>query len=882
MKDGLNAELNIIAGQSVKEKSFWLERLADFNTRTVIGYDITGHHPERRVREHTYCFSDKATVSLIRLSRASDAGLQVLLAASVALFLYKYNGSQQIVLATAIDRQDTDSVFINTLLPLITKLHGDASFKDVIVLMKGVISEALKHQNYPLHILFKELGLLEDKETHPLFDVGILLKNIQDSKHLEEAKLNFIFLFERIGNSIICSIQYNESKYSETTIASLVNLFTGLLDRVLQDVYRPLKEIPLLDDAGRMEVQLKMAPEAGDFPLHLAIPDLFRAQVAANRFKIAIACQEQEFTYDWLDHQTDLLAWKISRQIPKGSIVILLLERSIDTVVAMLGVLKAGAIFLPIETGTPESRVRYIIGDSQAALILTHSSTWQKMEQKGNAYACNMFCMDTDDFSEPPGDLPAVDAGSPAYIIYTSGSTGYPKGVVIQHKSCVNLLYGMNDRIFGKYGPGQVMGLVSPFVFDACMQLTFGALLFGHRLQIITNEEKSDGRKLLQSYDKYGVSITDGTPAHLQLILQSGAISASGRTLRHIIYGGDTLYKSKIKAFFELAGSHDLPMITNVYGPTECTVNATSFDISAATLDEVDEVPIGRPLPNYRTYILNEQGEVCPVGGTGELCIAGEGLTMGYLNNIHLTHDKIRYVPALKDTVYFTGDIVTLKNDGQLYFTGRKDRQIKVRGYRIEMGEIERQLNSHPQIRRSALLAKADEETTTLIAYYSAVNVTPDDLREYLVERLPQFMVPPYLVQLEELPLLPNGKINHRILPDPLTVIGSGPDNTSPENEIEQQLLEVWKSNLQLSNIGVNEHYFNIGGDSIKTISLLYDINERFNVHFNIVDLYRYDTIRKFAAALMQAEASAIKDDYDQEVEIAMDLLKKDILNDFE
>ncbi|MEC5144145.1 non-ribosomal peptide synthetase [Chitinophaga sp. 212800010-3] len=882
MKDGFNAELNIIAGQSLEEKRFWLDRLADFNSRTVISYDITNHQQERSIREYSYRLTDRTVVSLLKLSKADDAGLQILLAASVAVFLHKYTCCRKVVLATAIDKQDTNDAFINTLLPLIIDLCGKTSFRDVVMLTKEIIRDAVKHQNYPLHTLFKELGLPENEEEHPLFDVGVLLGNIQDLRYLQDAKLSFIFLFERIGDIIACSIQYNESRYGETAITYIVKLFEGFLDRMLQNVYCPIAELPLLDDAGRSEVQLKMAPETGDFPLCEAIPDLFRAQVAASRFEIAVACQNNEVTYDWLDRRTDQLAWEISRRIPRGGIVILLLERSIDTVVAMLGTLKAGAVFLPVEIGMPAARIRYIMEDSQAALILTHSGVLREMESKGFSYTSEILCMDTHDFRGTPGELPSVDAGSPAYIIYTSGSIGYPKGVLMQHKSCVNLLYGMQNRIFGKYSRGQVMGLVSPFVFDACMQLTFGALLFGHRLQIITNEEKADGRKLLQSYDKYKVTITDGTPAHLQLVLQSGCIPASGQTLRHIIYGGDTLYKSKVKTYFELTGSQTPIIITNVYGPTECAINATSFDIDANMIDTVDEIPIGRPLPNYRAYVLNEHGDICPAGVAGELCIAGEGLAIGYLNNIQLTHDKIKYIPLLKDTVYFTGDIVVLKHDGQLYFSGRKDRQIKVRGYRIEIGEIEKHLNAHPQISRSALLAKKDQEATILVAYYSAENVTPDDLREYLEKRIPRFMIPSYLIQLKELPLLPNGKINHKVLPDPLTIMRSGPDNAAPENEMEQQLLEIWKSNLQLSSIGVNEHYFNIGGDSIKTISLLYDINEAFNVHFSIVDLYRYDTIRKFAAALTQAERPAIEKDYNNEVESEMDLLKKDILNGFE
>lgn len=882
MNNGFNAELNIIAGQSVEEKNFWLERLADFSDRMVIGYDITNHHRERSITEYPYRFSDSTTVSLIRLSRGSDAGLQVLLAAAVALFLYKYNCYGKIVLATAIDKQVGDREFINTLLPLVIDLQGEAAFRDVILSMKRVISDAVQHQNYPLQTLFKELGLSENEAEHPLFDVGILLKNIQDLKYLQDAKLNFIFLFERIGDNIACIVQYNEAKYSATAIAYIANLFAGFLDRVLQDVYRPLKEIPLLDEAGRKAVQLKMATEVLHFPLDVAIPDLFRAQVAANRFETAVACGDKEVTYDWLDRQTDRLAWEISEKIPQGSIVLLLLERSVDTVVAMMGVLKAGAIFLPVETGTPASRMRYIMEDSQPALIITHSTVLKEMESAGFSCACDILYMDTHDFREPTGSLQPVNANSPAYIIYTSGSTGYPKGVLMRHSSCVNLLYGMHERIFKNYDRGQVMGLVSPFVFDACLQLTFGALLFGHRLQIITNEEKADGRKLLQSYDKYQVTITDGTPTHLQLMLQSDSITTAGQTLRHIIYGGETLYKSKVKTYFELAGSRSSLIITNVYGPTECAINATSFDISAHTIDAVDEIPIGRPLPNYRTYILNEEGDVCPAGVAGELCIAGEAVTMGYLNNLQQTHDKIKYVPLLNDTVYFTGDTVTLKHDGQLYFTGRKDRQVKIRGYRIEMGEIDRHLNAHPQIGRSVLVVKTDQEIPMLIGYYTSVAVTPDALREYLMERLPQFMIPPYLIQLEELPLLPNGKINDRKLPDPLTIIASGQDNALPENEMEQQLLEIWKANLQLNTIGVNEHYFNIGGDSIKTISLLYEINEVFNVHFSIVDLYRYDTIRKFAAAMLQTEKPAIQKDYNEEVETEMDLLKKDILNGFE
>lgn len=874
MRKEHNSESVIIANQLTQEREYWDSVLQAFEEKTCIEYDFnkSGFLMDR----YPCQLSGSNTEKLLELSGGSNLKLKIILMAAVVLFLKKISSGTRVTLGTPVDREEDDKDLINRILPLVFDMDEDSSFKRLILQTKDNLARAIENQNFPVDVLLEKAGFA--KSDYPLFDVGFVLKNLQDESPLTEVKASLIFTFARQGQELSFTLEYNLSRYKEKTIGYLASLFDSLLQTTLPDLDQPIAEIPLLNGRQKEEVEALLQCRHLSYP-EKSIPELIKEQVKKNPLKTAVGCANSFITYEELDSRTDDLARFIRHgDVDKGAVVMLLLDRNIDTVVAMLATLKARCAYLPVETGTPVERIQYMLRNSEVSMIITNSEVERIMSAFGSL-ECSVINIETVDTTAARDvELDKAEPDDHCYTVYTSGSTGLPKGVKMSHRNVVNHIYGMNDKIYSKYNGRQTMGLVSPFIFDACVQLTYGSLLFGHQLHIFTNEEKKEGVRLLKSYAKYAINITDGTPTHINLILQAANRVDDRQYLRHMISGGDVLHHSRVRELYAvLKGTK--PAITNVYGPTECSVNATCFDISKDTVDDMEEIPIGRPFPNYRTYVLDQNRQLCPVGIPGELCFAGDCVTMGYVNNTSLTNEKIQYVPGIDDTVYFTGDYVKLLPDGNLKFLGRRDDLVKIRGYRIELGETETHLNRHEDITQAIVGVRNDgPEEATLVAWYvSENNLGPEQLRNYLLMKIPEFMIPSYLLPVQEIPLLPNGKVNRKLLPDPSEVLGSS-DTCAPENETERILVDIYKSNLGLPEIGVNDNYFNIGGDSIKTISLLFEINEKFNRSFSIVDLYNYDTIRKFSNAISECTADETMKHELDEIEDELLKMKNDIL----
>ncbi|HLP57236.1 MAG TPA: condensation domain-containing protein, partial [Candidatus Deferrimicrobium sp.] len=466
-----------------------------------------------------------------------------------------------------------------------------------------------------------------------------------------------------------------------------------------------------------------------------------------------------------------------------------------------------------------------------------------------------------------PGENPS-HVNSPtdlAYSIFTSGSTGRPKGVLIEHRHVHHLVVSLKQRIYNSHrlSAGLKVGLVSPFVFDASVKQIFAALLQGHCLCIIPEQVRTDVEQLFEFYRENCIDIADGTPAHIGMLTEAMSERRSSPGVRRFLIGGEALTRQVVEGFFAcIPAGAPAPVFTNIYGPSECTVDTTAFDITMDNIDSIANIPIGKPMPNSRVYILDIYGSVVPLGVTGELCIAGAGVGRGYLNDPQLTAEKFNRSYRTHKTyiLYQTGDLARWLPDGNIAFAGRCDQQVKIRGFRIELADIEKQLQRYKHIKDAVVIARQDQKEDKYLCAYITWNTEPKEsdipeLREYLAGELPEYMIPGRFVRLEKLPLTPNGKIDRRGLPAPESEAGA--TYSPPRDILEEKLVETWSDLLgkQKDKLGIDDNFFEIGGHSLKVTILIARMHKAFNVKIPLTEIFRGPTIRELAARIRKSGA---------------------------
>jgi amino acid adenylation domain-containing protein len=476
---------------------------------------------------------------------------------------------------------------------------------------------------------------------------------------------------------------------------------------------------------------------------------------------------------------------------------------------------------------------------------------------------------------------PVNGPDDPVYTIYTSGSTGMPKGVLIRHRNLHNLVVGLKERIYKHYAQPLNVALVSPYVFDASVKQVFAALLLGHTLHIVPEETRADGRGLLEFLKDRRIDLCDGTPTHLKLMLESGMEQTADLQLKHLLIGGEPLAKGTVHAFFN-AFEGNPPRITNVYGPTECSVDSAAFELTADNIALLEDIPIGTPMPNHRLYIFGAHRRLQPIGVPGHLYIAGDGLSPGYLNRPELTAERFvighlslvnsdpnDQCPMTNDRLYNTGDLARWLPDGNLQYLGRRDHQVKIRGFRLELGEIENQLQRHRNVKEAVVVVRGKEAGDPFLCAYIVptgreafgTSSPREILRTFLSATLPDYMLPPHFVLLERLPLTPNGKVDRAALPEP--EIGADDDSIAgPQDRWQEQLAAIWSEILKIEQdrISIDANFFEIGGHSLKATILIARIHKHFDVKIPLARIFESPTIRELAADIAGSEKSAFID----------------------
>ena len=815
-------------------------------------------------RGHSISFqiNSELTEKLKLLSQKSGVTLFMTLLAALNTLLFRYSGQDDILIGTPTanrNRQEIEPLigfFVNTLV-LRNSLEGNPTFSGLLQQARNVVLEAYANQDVPFEQVVDGLEIERSLSYNPLFQVMFALQNAPlnalklpnlKAQYLavenQRIKFDLSLFLEEIetekGSYLEGFWEYDGDLFTPERITRMVGHFQTLLKGIVANPQQTVGELPLLTESEKQQLLVEWNQTQTSYPDHYCIHQLFEEQVVKTPDAIAVIDGEKSLTYEQLNQKANQLAYYLQNLgVKTEDLVGICIERSVLMIIGLLGILKAGAAYIPLDPNYPSERLAYMLEDSAVSVLLTQENLVDTLPN----YLGTIFCLDQDGkiLDHHPQDnlLHPMTSENLAYVIYTSGSTGKPKGVLIQHQSLLNLV-SWHQNAFDITTIDRVTQLAG-IAFDASVWEIWPYLTAGACLAIVPPDLLTSPKQLQEWLIAKKITVSFlPTPLAETLIPLDWSPNCP---LRLMLTGGDKL--------------NDFPptsipfTLVNNYGPTENTVVTTSVKITPDLLTE-KAPPIGRPISNTQVYILDQYQQPVPIGIPGELYIGGSGLAKGYLNRPELTDSKFIANPfsqKLSDRLYKTGDLVRYGNDGQIEFVGRIDHQVKIRGFRIELGEIETVLNQHPQVKEAIIIAREDQPGVKRLCAYviASQNLTVSQLRLFLQEKLPQYMVPAFFVLLDAFPLTANGKIDRCALPQPtLELEDEAALNLSPGTEKERILAAIWQRVLGLKNISINDNFFELGGDSILAIQIIAQANQA-GLQITPKQLFSHQTIAQLA-----------------------------------
>jgi amino acid adenylation domain-containing protein/non-ribosomal peptide synthase protein (TIGR01720 family) len=823
---------------------------------------------------------DQEVVSrLTALGRAHGATFFMVLLAGFESLLARLSGQDDLVVGTPIanrTREETEGLigfFVNTL-ALRSDIPGASGFADLVTRVRETTLGAYAHQDLPFERLVDELQLARSLAHAPLFQVVLALESATEDRldlpdvkvemipvELGRAKFDLTLAVTHAGSYLGGSCEYNADSLDAVTVARWVEHWSILLAAAASEPERRLSELNLLSPAQHSQLALEWNPwcavAASTFCLH----ERFEIRAADEPSAVAVSWGGKELTYGQLNRAANRLARRLlAVGVEPDGLVGICLERSLDLVVGILGVLKAGCGYMPIDPAYPEGRIAYLLQDSHVPVLITVSALAERLPEQ----AAKTVCLDQEGEEGSGGDedlkLP-ITPGQLAYAIYTSGSTGKPKGVLVSHHNVARLLATCEPWL--GFTARDVWTLFHSYAFDFSVWELWGALLYGGRLVVVPQDVSRSPGDFLALLRREGVTVLNQTPSAFQqllpLILEAGSEGPMLPALRLVIFGGEALDLQALAPWFGRHGSAR-PRMVNMYGITETTVHVTYRPLSVSDLSGAVTSPIGQPLSDLSLRLFDPALRPVPIGVVGEIYVGGEGLARGYLGRQDLTAE--RFVPdpiaiwsGAGGRLYRSGDLARYLANGELEYRGRIDHQVKIRGFRIELSEIEASLAEHPRVGQAVVTARgAETRDLRLIAYVvrrtGAEPPISDELRSFLAARLPEHMLPAALVILDQLPLTAHGKVDRRALPDPGR---ERPDleraYTAPSTVIEELLAEIWGQVLEIDRVGIDDNFFSLGGDSILSVRVVARAQE-LDLPLALPQLFQHQTVRALAREL--------------------------------
>jgi len=856
---------------------YWRERLGGLNSPTPLGID----HPsmgERGYEEQVQFLSTPTTQALQQLAREQHITLNTVLQAAWALLLSRYSGQDDVLFGTTVSGRPADiegveamvGLFINTL-PVRVKISPETTLSSWL---QELQEQQTEMRQYEYSSLSQVQSWSDIERGLPFFESLFVFENYpvnhntaQEDKdlsiraaHTKEQTSYPLTLACIPGSHLLLKLLYDRSRFQQADISRLQGHLLTLLENMLAQPTQPLATLCLLA-APEQQALLTCNATHTDYPHTACIHTLVEAQVARTPDAIAVSYQQQSLTYRQLNARANQLAHALhALGVAPNQCVGVYAERSLHMIVSFLAILKVGAAYLPLDLSYPQDRISFMLQDAQATVLLTQHHLASGLTNPAH----HVICLDTQWSSiaqHPQDNLPnRIDAHHLAYVIYTSGSTGRPKGVCISHQAIARLLCNTN---YIHLTPSDVVAQASNASFDAATFEIWGALLHGAHLVGISKEIVLTPQALAACLRDLQVTTLFLTTALFNQIAQS--VPQAFQSLRHLLFGGEAVDPGCVRTVLQQGAPARL---LHVYGPTESTTFATWKRIEQVA-PEATTLPIGSPLANTQTYLLDQHRCPVPTGVPGELYIGGDGLAQGYLRRPELTAETFvphPWSPVPGARLYRTGDLGRMLADGSIEFLGRLDQQVKMRGLRIELGEIEGVLAQQPAVRECAVVARQDPAgNKRLVAYVvwtpgQAIAVAA--LRDLLHDSLPDYMVPSTFMMLESLPLTPNGKVDRRALPAPdYTQLSWEKTYVAPRTEVEQKLAEIWQEVLGIEQVGVHDNFFELGGHSLLATQVISRIRTALQVEIPLQSLFEAPTVAELVVAIVEKQTEQVDND---------------------
>ncbi|HWS53455.1 MAG TPA: amino acid adenylation domain-containing protein, partial [Pyrinomonadaceae bacterium] len=855
--------------------AYWRERLS--GAPPVL--ELPTDRPRPALQSHrgarlSFALNEEVSRGLHQLARAEGATAFMVLLAAFNALLHRYTNQTDILVGTPVagrTRSETENLigcFVNTLV-LRTRVEGRETFRELLGKVREACLGAYAHQDAPFERVVEEAQPERSLSHSPLFQVVFVLQNTPSEEAkltaLElspfrvggtTAKFDLVLSMTETGGRLAGGFEYSTDLFDEATITRMAGHFEELLRGALHRPGQRVAELPLLPEAERRA--LLGADAAGVYAGEACLHELFEAQAARTPHAVALVDGEARLTYAELNARANRLARHLrGLGVGPDEPVCVLTERSAELVLALLGVLKAGGAYVPLDPEYPLERVRYTLEDSRARVLVTHGGLAQNLPAGG----CQV--VNLDDLGEAPDGLSgenldgAMSPDNLAYVIYTSGSTGEPKGTPVTHRNVVRLFEATREW-FG-FDERDVWTLFHSYAFDFSVWEMWGALLHGGRLVVVPRWVSRSPELFYELLSEQRVTVLNQTPSAFRQLLRAEQTSDARRelSLRFVIFGGEALDLAGLGPWFDAHGDES-PRLVNMYGITETTVHVTHRPLSREDALAPRGSLIGGPIPDLRLYVLDRHMQLVPQGVAGELCVGGAGLARGYLNRAGLTAERFIPDPFSKEPgarLYRSGDLARRLHGGDVEYLGRIDQQVKLRGFRIEPGEIEAALTAHPAVREAVVLPREDEPgERRLVAYVTTAEgraVTGGELYAFVGRRLPDYMMPAAFVTLDALPLTPNGKVDRRALPPP-GQSRPAPDESfaAPRNLVEELLAQMWADVLRVSQAGIHDNFFELGGHSLLATQIVSRVRQTFSVELPLRRLFESPTVAALAEAV--------------------------------
>ena len=850
-----------------QQLSYWKNKLKDAPAVLDLPADRPRPAQTNRGASCTFSISESLTEHLRELSLSAGATLFMTLLGAFSVLLHRYSGEDDIVIGTPIAGRNRTEVegligfFINTL-PLRIDIAGNPTFATLLDRVKQASLEAYEHQDLPFEKLVEELKP-ERSNGMPFFQVmfqyqhaprgSVVLDGLTFKSEAIENETTKVDLslgaYERDG-VLKFQIEYSTDLFDRETIETMASRFSVLLQSIVSSPHVSAGQLAIMTDAERRQLLVDWNDTSEDCGRFENLQEKFERQAAQRPDDLAVIYRDQQLTFAELNTRANKLANFLTKLgVSAETPVAVFLERSVDMIVALLGVLKAGGAYVPLDVSYPRERVDYVLRDSKARVVLTHEK-WRSLLSTTRCVSLDSDWeqIENESVANPPATAIAENA---AYVIYTSGSTGKPKGVVGLHGATVNRLEWMYRRY--PFAPGEVCCQKTSLSFVDSIWEIFGPLLAGVPLVILPDEVVKDADRFVDALSAASVTRLVLVPSLLRAMLGTGEVlSTRLPKLKHWTCSGEALSLDLANSF-----KQQFPdaLLLNLYGSSEVAADVSYYETSE---HELRDIPLGRPIANTQLYVLDSNMEPVPVGVIGEIYAGGEGLARGYLDRPELTAEKFVPHPFAQNPglrLYRTGDLGRFLKNGNVEYKGRTDHQVKIRGSRVELGEIETELASHPEVRGCIVLARADasgEKRLTAYVLSSSKTLSTRDVRRYLAQRLPEFMIPSSVVVLEDFPRTASGKVDRLSLPRPAE---AREQQVAPRNLTEEIVAEVFAELLAVDAIGVNDDFFALGGHSLLIPRVTARLKDLFGVELPLRALFEHSEVGELAREIASLRA---------------------------